>query len=368
MKKLLIPFLTFSLLLSACQADIHHDEDGRGHENEQENQELSQVDSDGPLQIMASFYPLAHFTAKVGGDRVQVTNMTPVGGEPHDFEPSPRELAELQAADLFVYMGASFEPWAEDAQKSIALKNTLEISQKLELMKHEEEKEDHDEHEDDEHEENHDEHEDEHEDDEHEENHDEHEDEHEDEEDHEDHDEHNHGEFDPHIWLDPVLAQEQITIIMDTLSKIDPEHSDIYQQNAAEYLQSLESLDQDFTAAFSSCALSEVIVSHDAFAYLGARYDIDFHSISGISPQSEPSAKHMAELTDLAQDKGIQHVFFETLVSDKLATTIAAEANAEILVLNPIEGLTPDQADAGVDYLSLMRENLTNLKIALQCQ
>lgn len=263
-----------------------------------------------PIPVVASFYPLAHFAAQVGQNYITVTNLTPSGTEPHDFELSPLDIQAIFNAKLILLNGANLEPWAknilpEARQKGIRV---IEMTNFFELT-----------------------------------------------------------EFDPHIWLDPQIVIQQIEIIQAALSEIDPAHTENYAENAAKYKQELLNLDQNFSKTLTNCALNEAIVSHNAFAYLGQRYNITFHPISGLSPQSEPSAQNLAELTDLARAKNIRHIYFETLVSPKLAETLANEIGAQTLVLNPLEGLTKNEVEQGQTYLSIMQENLENLKIGLKC-
>jgi len=275
------------------------------------------------LTVAATFYPLAHFAEQVGGEHVQVINMTPNGIEPHDYEPTPQDLAELEEVDLFLYNGAGLDPWAETIAPNLAAKGitTLRATERIDLL------EGHDEHE----------------------------------------EEEQHEATDPHAWLDPTYALYIVGQIRDELVAIDPENAATYNGNAATYVSTLQLLEKHYREDLADCTLREIIVSHDAYRYMATRYDFATHAIAGLSPDEEPSAQRIAELADLAKEKGIDTIFFEELVSPDLAQTIADEVGAQTNVLHTIEGLTPGQS-AGATYMSLMYENLESLKLAMHCQ
>lgn len=272
------------------------------------------------ITVVTSFYPLAYFVEAVGGSLVTVHNFTPSGSEPHDFEPLPRDLVLLGTADFFVYNGASFEPWIErwTSGEFPRPKKTLNMTSELsnlgvELMV-------------------------------------------------------NKGEIDPHIWLDPLIVQKEIEVIRNMFIEVDPDNQEFYTENALRALQEISLLDKRFQEGLASCVLRDIVVSHEAFGYLAKRYGLKMTSIAGISPDEEPSAKELMRIIDLAKEKKVKYVFFETSVSPKLAETIAREIGGGVLVLNPIENLTPDEVQSGEDYRSLMEKNLINLRIALGCQ
>jgi zinc transport system substrate-binding protein len=173
---------------------------------------------------------------------------------------------------------------------------------------------------------------------------------------------------DPHVWLDPVFMQTAASLVRDALVRLDPAHDSDYRANAEALINDLKVLDQEYRNGLKACALNEIIVSHDAFRYLAARYGFSTIAVQGKSPDEEPSPKRLGELADLARSKRIGYIFFETLVSPKLAETVAAETGARTMVLNPVEGLAENDILQGRDYLSVMKDNLANLRTALQCQ
>ncbi len=164
---------------------------------------------------------------------------------------------------------------------------------------------------------------------------------------------------DPHVWLDPVRYAAMARTIGVELGNGD----------AGERLAGrLERLDADFRRGLATCERRQIVTSHAAFGYLAARYDLEQVPLEGLSPEAEPSAKGLARLVDLVKTSGATTVFFETLVSPKLAQTVAREAGVETAVLNPLEGLTDDELAAGEDYFTVMRSNLSALQKALGCQ
>ncbi|WP_307411757.1 metal ABC transporter solute-binding protein, Zn/Mn family [Paenibacillus sp. W2I17] len=176
---------------------------------------------------------------------------------------------------------------------------------------------------------------------------------------------HDHGGLDPHVWLSPALAVTEVRNIEAGLAQAAPEHAAQFKQNADAYIARLESLDQDFKAAVTDSKRKDFITQHAAFGYLAKEYGLQQVPIAGLSPEQEPSAAQMASVIDFAKEHQVKTIFFETLVSSKVSETIASEVGAKTAVLNPIEGLTEEEIAAGMDYISVMRQNLEALKLAL---
>jgi zinc transport system substrate-binding protein len=173
------------------------------------------------------------------------------------------------------------------------------------------------------------------------------------------------GDLDPHFWLDPTLLAKVADSFTTEMSKADPKHAADFAAGNAGLQRDLKTLDDEYRAGLRTCTTRTVVVSHDAFEYLGARYDLDVHAITGLSPDAEPSAKHLQELADLIRTDKITTVFSERLASPRLADTLADDIGIRTAVLDPIEGLTSKNPDD--DYLSLMRENLKALREAGGC-
>jgi zinc transport system substrate-binding protein len=173
---------------------------------------------------------------------------------------------------------------------------------------------------------------------------------------------------DPHVWLDPRIARRQVETIRAALAAVDPEGAPGYGERAAAFIGRLDALDAAFEAGLRDCARREIVTSHAAFAYLARRYRLTQVAITGLTPGMEPSPSDLAALARFARHHGVTHVFFETLVSPRLAQTLAREVGAASLVLNPLEGLTREEAAAGKGYLAVMEDNLRHLRLALGCR
>ena len=202
-------------------------------------------------------------------------------------------------------------------------------------------------------------------------------DEHAKEDDHDDHDEHEEGghdghdhdyEFDPHIWLDPILVKQQVNVIRDGLIQVDPDNKEHYEENARIYNDKLDALDMKIGSALSSCQKDTIVPYHNAFTYLGERYDIHIMALGGMAPDAEASAAEIAEFVDFVKDNDIKVIFSEDLVDPRLAEVIADEANAQVMLFSPLEALSQEEARSNVSYIDKMEDNLDSLKVALECQ
>ena len=204
--------------------------------------------------------------------------------------------------------------------------------------------------------------------------HDEHakEDEHDDHDEHakeDGHDGHDHDyEFDPHIWLDPLLVKQQVNVIRDGLIQADPQNKEHYEENARIYNNKMDALDMKIESSLSSCQKDTIVPFHNAFTYLGERYDIHIMALSGMTPDSEASAAEIAEFVDFVKDNDIKVIFSEELVDPRLAEVIAEETNAQVMLFSPLEALTPDEIGTNISYIDKMEQNLDSLVVALECQ
>lgn len=300
--------------------------------------------ADGELNVLTAFYPLTFATERVGGEHVAVTNLTPAGQEPHDLELAPSDIAAIEEADYVVYL-KGFIPELDAAVEEYAADKSLDVLTAVETSQYDYtqaiEEEEHAE--------------------------DEHSEEATEEASEEEHD-HEHEELegiDPHVWLDPIRYGQIGTAIGEGLAGIDAANQDDYTANAEAFNADLTSLDAEFTDALASRTSDAIVTSHAAFGYLADRYGLTQIAISGLSPDQEPDSQHMAEVAHYVEEQQIGTIFFETLVSPDIADTLAAETGAETAVLNPLEGLTEEQIDAGADYFTVMRENLATLQTAL---
>ena len=295
------------------------------------------------LQVYTSFYPMYDFTSKIAGDKVDVINLVPSGMEPHDWEPSTEDIANLEKADMLIYNGAGMEHWVEDVTKSLSNKDIVlvEASEGLDLMEGHH-------HHDDEGEETHD---------------------HESEEAHEhegeDATEHEHS-LDPHVWTSIKNAKKEMENIKNALVKADAANAEYYEANFKMYSEKFDELDKKYETEIAKLPNKNIVVSHEAFGYLCKEYGLTQVGIEGLSPDSEPNPKRMAEIVEFVKENNVKVIFFEELVSPKVAESIAKETGATTDVLNPIEGLTEEQLKEGNDYISIMEQNLNSIVKALQ--
>ena len=288
--------------------------------------------SDG-RRAVASFYPLAWVTEQVAGDSWTVENLTQPGQEPHDLDLSIAQTAALEDAGLIV-LEEGFQP-AVDAAAEGSDSPVVDAAAVVELREadhHGESEEEHAEHAGEEGEEG----------------------EH----------AHDHGDTDPHFWLDPLLVADFADAVADELAEVDPDGATTYADNAAALRTELETLDRDFSDGLAACERTTTVVSHDAFGYL-TRYGLEFEPIAGLSPDAEPTAADLARLQSLITSDGVTTVFSERLVSAKMADTLASDLGITTAVLDPLEGLSEETSDE--DYLSLMRQNLSALQEANGC-
>ena len=270
----------------------------------------------GKLKVIASFFPLYDFARNVGGDRADVSVMVPAGIEPHDWEPTPKSIADAENADMIIYNGAGFESWIGDIDAKFA----IDTSRGVELMEGGEGEE------------------------------------------------HAGSGLDPHIWLDPLLAKRQVELVRDGFVQVDAGNADYYRQNAARYIAELDSLDSLAKSELSSCEKKDFIAFHDAFSYFAARYGLTQHSVHGPAPEGEALPQRIQEVKELASELGIDVVYSEELVDPRLAAVIAGEIpNGRVLVLSPIEGLEEEELEQGLGYIDKMKENIENLKVGLRC-
>jgi zinc transport system substrate-binding protein len=278
----------------------------------------------GRLDVVAAFYPLQYVAGRVGGDAAQVTNLAKPGAEPHDLELNPSQVGQISDADLIVYL-KGFQPAVDDAVDQSGGDHTFDVAGVAPL-------------------------------------HDAAADEpgHEGEAGHEE----PAGGKDPHVWLDPTRLATIADKLAERLGQADPDRAADYTARARALRTDLETLDREYAQGLGTCQRREFVTSHTAFGYLAERYQLEQVGITGLTPEDEPSPQRLATVADLAKKHGATTIFFETLVSPKVAETIAREVGAKTAVLDPIEGLQPGSSD---DYLSVMRTNLGTLKTALSC-
>lgn len=273
------------------------------------------------LQIVTTFYPMYYFTKKVAGNLANVDLLIPNGAEPHDWEPTTKDMIKIQNADLFIYNSQYFEMWTEKVLKSVDQSNLkiVEASKGIELIDSQEE---------------------------------------------ENHTEHSSSK-DPHVWLSPVLAGKEIDNIAQALEQKDPKNKEQYEKNAADFKSELADLDHLYKETIDQAKKKEFVTQHAAFGYLAKQYGLTQIPIAGLSPDVEPTFSKLEELVELTKKKNIKVIYFEELTSSKVAKTFANEIGAKTEVLNPLEGLTKEEQEKGLDYIDVMKKNLEALKLSI---
>jgi zinc transport system substrate-binding protein len=325
------------------------------------------------LKVYTTIFPLEDFTKKIGGDLVEVESILPPGADAHTYEPTTKMMVDIAESNGFIYSGVGLESFVEKIEESLKKENVAFINagEGIELQTHEDEahadeEATHDEHENEAHadeEATHDEHEDEAHADE-EATHDEHEDEaHADEE--ATHDEHDHGDNDPHVWLDPIHSISLAENIKNALVELHPEGEETFEENFQQLKSQLEELDKSFTDLVSKSDKKEILVSHAAYGYWENRYGIEQISVLGLSPTEEPSQKELQNIILTAKEHNINYIIFETNVSSNVTDIVQEEIGAEALTLSNLETVTDEDIKNKEDYFSIMKKNLETLEKAL---
>lgn len=317
MKKTALPFLLccMLLLIAACNNESEKSPETESNQNQ--------------LSIYTTVYPLTYFAERIGGDYVKVSSIYPPGANEHHFEPTQKDMMNLAESDLFFYIGLNLEPFAENAEKSLANEkvefiNTSENVPQDQL---------HTAH-------------------------------HEDEEEHE-HD-HDHGDFDPHIWLSPKIAKSLALTIKDSLVEKLPEQEATFTENYNTLVEELDDLDKQLTNMAKGAKTKTFFVSHEAFGYIAEEYGLEQVGISGLNSQDEPSQKELTKLVDLGKELNIKYIFFEQNVSSNVASVIQKEIGAKSLTLHNLSVLTEDDIKNNETYFTLMKKNIESLQQALK--
>jgi zinc transport system substrate-binding protein len=254
--------------------------------------------------VVASFYPIAWAAQQVGGNRVAVTNLTPAGAEPHDLELTPDQIDEVLDAKVVFELGRGFQPAVEQAAEQ-------RDGRTVQLLPA--------------------------------------------------------GTKDPHVWLDPVRMAAVVRTVQRELTKADPRGRALYARNASRVLGELDALDTRYREGLARCEREVLVTGHEAFGHLAQRYGLRQEGVAGLSPDAEPDARRIAQLSDLVRRSGTTTVFTEALVSPRIARTLAREAGVRTETLDPLEGLTDAQLRRGENYVTVMDANLTKLERALGC-
>ncbi len=254
--------------------------------------------------VVTAFYPLTFVAANVAGDEADVSSITPAGVEPHDIELTAAQVRRISEADLLVYLGQGFQPEVERLVPEVA--KTLDVMTVRPPSS---------------------------------------------------------PANDPHIWLDPVLMAAITDAVADAMAQVDPRNAETYRENAQDLVARIQDLDDDFQAGLSRCDRREIVTTHEAFGYLTERYNLEQVAIGGITPEAEASARRLDEVAGIVRQRNVTTIFFESLLPEDLAETVARETGADTAALDPLE--SPPRSG---DYISAMRANLQALRTALGCR
>lgn len=289
------------------------------------------------LNIVTTLFPLYDFTKNIAGDKASVTLLLPPGVEAHSFEPKAGDMLRVNGADLFIYTGKFMEPWTDGFLKGIDNKGLLVVDASTGITLRESGEEHHHDHGKGEK--------------------------------HKDEGYHHHGKIDPHIWLDFGNAQKMVSSIAEAFIARDPANKDYYTINADAYIAKLADLDRRYGEAFSSCKKRLFVHGgHFAFNYLAKRYKLHYISAYQGSPDAEPSPRRLIALKKKMQENNIRFIYYEELITPRVSEVLAKETGATLLKLHGAHNITKDEFEKGISFLSIMDENLKNLKIGLECQ
>ena len=252
----------------------------------------------GKPAIYTSIYPIYDFTKKIGGEKIAVYNMTKAGAEPHDFEITSKDMANLSKADLFIYNGGGMEHWVDSVKNALNIKYVNSSSNI-----------------------------------------------------------NNENNLDPHFWLSPKNAKIQMENIKNGLIEIDSENKNYYESNYNLYANRLDELDNKIRNSLSNIKNRNLVLTHPAFGHFCKEYSLTQIAIA----RDEADPKAMAEIITFVKNNNVKAIFYEEFSSSKLVDSIAKETEIKILTLNPIESLSEENIEAGEDYFSIMEKNLNSL-------
>ena len=286
-----------------------------------------QADKAKQLTVVTTLFPLYDFTKNIVGDKASVTLLLPPGVEAHSFEPKAGDMLSINGADVFIYTGAHMEPWAEGILKGTDNANLLVVDASKGVTLRDGAR------------------------------------------DHRGEADHDHGKTDPHIWLDLANAQKMVDTIFAALARRDPANKETYATNAAAYKVKLEALDKAFKDTFLTCRKHTFVHGgHFAFGYLGARYDLHYISAYQGSPDAEPTPKRLIALKKNMEKEDIKYVYYEELITPRVAEVLARETGAKLLKLHGAHNVTRAEFEKGISFLTIMEGNLSNLKVGLECR
>ncbi|WP_457746772.1 metal ABC transporter solute-binding protein, Zn/Mn family [Sulfurimonas sp.] len=275
--------------------------------------------------IGVTTFALYDIVKHIANNSVEVVNIIPFGVDPHSFEPTPKIMAKIEKSNVVFYSGAGLEPWVN----GFNFKNkAIDISKYVVLRKLDADEFEH----------------------------------------HQHHDAQcAHNTIDPHYWLDFANMQRAANVITKELIKINPKYSKEYTAAKENYIVMLKKLDALYRRKLSSCKTNTIVVSHNAAGYLAHKYNFKVESLTGLSPEAEPSAKNIERIFREIKKDGVTTIFFENFSNEKVIQSIAKDAAIELDVFQPLGNITKDEAIAGLTYEDIMLRNLEKISKALMC-
>ena len=295
----------------------------------QEEAERKEALDPNKITIVATLFPQYDFARELAGDKANILLLLPPGMESHSYEPTPGDIITIQESDIFLYTGDEMEPWVSGIAANIGESPLVaDLSQGITLCEEEHA--------------------------------------HEEEEGH-GHETDHHHEFNPHIWTSPVLAMQMVKNVEQALITADPANAEFYHSNAASYLEKLGALDQEFRTVVENSAQDTV--------YIGSRFSLYYfmeeYGLSHIAAydsceeEAEPSIKRVISMIEEMKSSGVKAIYYEELTEPYIANTIAESADAEALLFHSCHNVSKDELNEGATYLSLMKQNVENLKKGL---
>lgn len=283
------------------------------------------------IVIVATLFPQYDFAKQIGGDKVDVSLLLTPGTETHTYEPTPQDIIKINNADLYLYTGKYMEPWSDRIASGVDSETKIvDVSANVNLIEseHDEQQED---------------------------------------KEHEEELEHNHG-YDPHIWLDPDRAIIMVNNIADALISIDSENAKYYRANADRYIAEIQNLDSDINQTIKSAKSKKVAFGGTfAYAYFVNKYNLEYVSAyDSCGEDTEPSVTNIKNVIDYMKENSINVIFYQEMSSGKIADAIARETGAKKLVLHTVHNATLDEINRGETYVTIMRKNLENLRVAFK--
>lgn len=267
------------------------------------------------IKVSVTFNAMKEFVEAVGKDRVEVSTIIPDGMEPHDFEPKAQDLANLNAARVFVYSGLGMEAWVDEAIKAANNANliTVEASSGADVITNTEPEEIEE-----------------------------------------------HGQYDPHVWLSLKGAEIEVGNIKDALVKADPTNKEYYEKNCNDYVSQLEKLYEEYNGKFQSVEKKSFVTGHAAFAYLCRDFGLEQNSVEDVFAEGEPSAQQLAELVEYCKENKVTTIFAEEMASPDVSQTLANEVGAKVETIYTIESGEEDMT-----YMERMTDNLARIYASL---